>query len=459
MVKTYHAAVVLLMLVEGTLRWIPTPATEKVPVRTFEHNITVSSIALSPGGKTLAVGGTRVKDNEWHSEVQLWNVQTGQLRRNLSVPNGVVQEVVFSSNGKILAVGGGTVEEKNGQLIAHDEVLLFDAQTGKLKRTLTEHRNYVHAITFSPNSKILASESYVLKGDISTGGEVKLWDVESGRLLRTLPMPKMGASVAFSPDGQTLANGNWDGELKLWDVRTGKLKHTLSAPLPHFSLDSVAFSPDGKMIAGGGAIEVGDRKKVRRGVVILWNTRTRTVHRILEGHNNRVYLAAFFSDGKTLVVFGATEISLPYTGADVQELPPDAMDRLKTNQGVVVTRVLKYTPAGNAGVTEGDVIQKINGKEVSRPEELEAEVRKHTLGDRLTFSIVRDGKQMELRTIVLEKSETVGQSVELWDVQKGVLRRTLAKREGSIKPVAFSPNGDFWADGDRDGKVKLWRIE
>src|SRR5947209_5603369 len=54
-------------------------------------------------------------------------------------------------------------------------------------------------------------------------------------------------SVAFSPDGKTLASGRWDHTIKLWDAKTGKERATLKG---HTSdVYSVAFSPDGKTLA------------------------------------------------------------------------------------------------------------------------------------------------------------------------------------------------------------------
>ena len=77
-------------------------------------------------------------------------------------------------------------------------------------RTLEAHRDIVNSVAFSPDGKTLASDG----GD----GTVILWEVSTGKRLRTLTGHIGGIAVAFSPDGKTLASGSWDGTVLLWDL-------------------------------------------------------------------------------------------------------------------------------------------------------------------------------------------------------------------------------------------------
>jgi WD40 repeat protein len=90
----------------------------------------------------------------------------------------------------------------------------------------------------------------------ASSGEVKVWDVQTGRELLTL-QGHSGVinSVAFSPDGKRLASASRDQTVKVWDAQTGQELLSLKG-----SGVSVAFSPDGHWLASnpGGKVMIWD---------------------------------------------------------------------------------------------------------------------------------------------------------------------------------------------------------
>ncbi|WP_261558378.1 pentapeptide repeat-containing protein, partial [Frankia tisae] len=178
--------------------------------------------------------------------------------------------VAFSPDGAVLATAA-----------ADGTARLWEVATGRPLRTLTGHDGSVWSVAFSPDGTLLATAA-----DDRTA---RLWDAATGRPLRTLTGHDNWVwSVAFSPDGAVLATASADGTARLWEVATGRPLRTLTGH--DASVRSVTFSPDGTLLATTCA----------DGTARLWEVATGRPLRTLTGHDASVRSVTFSPDGTLL---------------------------------------------------------------------------------------------------------------------------------------------------------------
>ena len=181
-------------------------------------------------------------------------------------------EAVLLKNGKTVISGG----RESDRLVR-----LWNVETGHLLKTLKEHTSdEIESVSFSPDGKTIVS------GDRS----VRLWDVNTGDLLKNLN-GNTGwiTSVGFSPDGKRIVSGSYDDTVRLWDVETG---HLLKTHKGHkWNVESVSFSPDGKTLASGSV----------DGSVWLWDIEMGSLLKTFEGHKGNVESVRFLPDGRMIV--------------------------------------------------------------------------------------------------------------------------------------------------------------
>ena len=240
-----------------------------------EHTEGVTSLSLSPDGRTLASGS-------WDRTVRVWDADTGEHKLTFEGHKDGVRSVMFSPDGRTLASGG------------YDRTIqLWDADTGEHKLTLEGHTDYVRSAVFSPDGRMLASGSY--------DRTIRLWDAKTGEHKMTLEGHTNGVlTVAFSPDGRTLASGGYDRTIRLWDAKTGDPLQTLKGHT--HDVNAVAFSPDGSTLVSAGSdytIQIYDD------TIRLWDTKTGDPLQTLKGHKSGVTSLAFSMDGSSTLASGS----------------------------------------------------------------------------------------------------------------------------------------------------------
>ena len=181
------------------------------------------------------LGWRRVTDPLKPGEARLWDAETGQEIRTFVVPAADVFGVAISPDGRWLAAG-----------CSDGMVRIWDTRdpAGKA-RELPGHIGTVERVVFLPDGRLASAG-----GTEAESGDVKIWDLSTGRVLdlRGHTGPVWG--LASSPDGRRLVTGSHDRTIKLWDTTTGEEVFTLRGHTA--GVTRVAFSPDGRRIASGG---------------------------------------------------------------------------------------------------------------------------------------------------------------------------------------------------------------
>lgn len=222
-------------------------------------------LAFSPDGKTLAsmtttFGGTLI----------LWHVASGEQVNKYD--NGFFS-VSFSPDGKVLAIGGNDTT-----------ATIFDVAKWEPLRKLEGAEDNVLGTAFSPD------------GQIVVGGDLKyilhLWDAATGKEIRQLgdPGDTPSTSIAFSPDGKTVASAGQLLTAQTHNVETGKKL----AESDQFSFNWITYSPDGKNLAGAAV----------NGKVYVWDANFGNAREFDLETGESVYGVAFSPDGQLVAAAG-----------------------------------------------------------------------------------------------------------------------------------------------------------
>lgn len=169
--------------------------------------------------------------------VELRDENGSRVVRTLTGLPGKVTDVVFNAAGSQLVTASGITGLKG-------EAALWDVASGRLIRSFTGHRDILYAVALSPDGRLLATAGY--------DRIIRLWNTSDGSLLNELSGHNGAVyDLDFHPDGAVLASASADETVKLWRVSDGQRLDTLSQPLKEQY--SVQFSPNGRFLAAAGA--------------------------------------------------------------------------------------------------------------------------------------------------------------------------------------------------------------
>ncbi|HZZ72238.1 MAG TPA: FecR domain-containing protein [Pirellulales bacterium] len=237
---------------------------------------------LDPGAAFLA--GLRSK------VVQTWNVRTGEETAALKYHHGKATRLLFSPNSRLLVIAG-----------SDGKPLLWNLDQSAPHKLALEGAPL--ALAFSADSKTVA-----LVGKNSPAA-IQRWDAAGGAALADWVTTAGGiASLAFAPDGKSLALGTMGGRVVLWDIASERAERTFAVGNGYVT--GVLFSPDGRWIA---AMRRADAK------LMLWSVEDGGDPVPLSAHGAAIHAIAFSPDSRFLAAGTHDGNVTVWTAADKTE--------------------------------------------------------------------------------------------------------------------------------------------
>ena len=191
------------------------------------HSAPATECVAFPDDRRVATAG---KDEAVH----VWDVLDKKKLKTFRPAIGPIQALAISPDGKTLAVGGAPTLATLGMATIH----LLDADTGQRKSMIQRHQTTIESIEFSPDGEWIAA------GSRNRG--IQLSTVE-GKNVKSMPAHARHESLAFSPDSRFLVSKYESEDIQVWDCETGRAAMDLIQL--DFVVDKVAWSPDGQYIA------------------------------------------------------------------------------------------------------------------------------------------------------------------------------------------------------------------
>ena len=381
------------------------------------------------------------KERQRRLAVEGWQEAEDQARRAAARRLAAIS-LSQPDNSLDLALLLATEAHRTADLAESRNSLLTGLQANPWLLTyLTGHAGAVSSVAFAPDGKTLASGG--------SDGTVRLWNVGTHQPLGE-PFSGNGAgvsSVAFAPDGKTLASGGSDGAVRLWNVGT---RQRLGEPLTGHGygnrVSSVAFAPDGRTLASGGS----------DGAVRFWNVATRQpIGEPLTGSADQavggshfLYASetsvAFAADGRTLAAGGSDGTVRLWNVATRQPLGDSLAGR-----GAGVSSVA-FAPDGKTLVSGGSD-GTVHLWNVDSLQLLGEPFSGHS-GGVSSVAFARDGKTLA--------SGSSDGTVRLWKVDtRQPLGEPFSGHSGGVSSVGFARDGKTLASGGSDGTVRLWKVD
>jgi WD40 repeat protein len=365
-------------------------------LRTFGHKSAINALAVTPDG-LHAVSAS------YDGTVRVWDIESGSELRTLGHKNEV-RAVTVTPDGKYI-------------VSASDQMLKLWNLNCEYECLRARHKGAVYAVIVTPDGQHVISASY--------DRTIKVWDIESGRELRTLGgHDDTVAALAMTPDGQLLISGSWDKTMKIWDWKNGRELRTLARHVLGFN--ELAVTPDGRRVISGNYHEA----------VRVWD----------------------LASGAELRRFKVPKrglISLSHCGRYVFSVSEDGTKKIfdsetKRRVGTIKGRCqldLAVMPDGQRVITLSS--QRLTLRELKSGRELRS-FGGH-ISDINTMAVTPNGRRAV--------SASDDRTIRIWDLENGILLSSFTFDDSVLCCRFARTSGDMVVAGDKTGAVHFLRLE
>jgi WD40 repeat protein len=376
----------------------------------------VSSVAVSPDGKSAVTGGG-------DGRIRLWSLPDGRSLASAVVAREPVLAVAFSPDGTTVLSGD-----------SEWQVIQWNGRSLKRLGPKWDVKSVVWSLAFTPDGRT------ALAGVQQAAALLRL-DLEAGTQEPPLKHLVSVGAVACTPDGRLLVSGGGDQVARLWDSATGR---PFGPPLPALGgVTSVAVSHDGRCVAVGSY----------EGAVRLWRLAPGALRRAWR-HPPLAKCIAFTPDGRYLLVGnsggkgGETARWDVSTGLRVEPT-------LRHTSGLGWVTGLAVSPDGAFVYTADQQNQVVHRWEAATGKELGVTGRH---GDEVwSLALSPDGRRL-LTGSAAYKKPPLGCSARLWDAATGAPIGAPMTHAELVCGIAFSPDGKtvLTGTGSHDRTTRLW---
>jgi WD40 repeat protein len=416
--------------------------------------------ALSPGGKTLAVGGMPFGRGAHGILIYLISMTSGRVEKVLRGHSDIITYLDFSHDGRHLASASNDGTAR-----------IYDLAAGQTVRVLQGSRDRLRRVEWSPDDRLLAT--------VCLDGTARIWNAASGSPVADLRPRRQGEpimSVAWSPDGGTLATGARDGTIQLWGPDGSLRKDYTIAPGEPIQVASLAYTPNGRELLFAGVDRIG-----RAGIVSLDTGRRRLD---FKEHDNTVLSGSVSRDGRLAVTTGGdrneTFVWKVADGQVVQKI----VGRGASVFGVGWSRdggtiAWGTVNQGNTGLQTTPVERTFRLTDFEFGEPPDDQVLRHPTGiggsslqqlDFTRLAIKKNGQVVHVfqapvkgdriysYSVLTPDRAVVGTGFFLYliDLRTGQVVRTYTGHSGAVFGVSPRPDGRYFLTGSQDQTLRLW---